>query len=50
MSKLFLLPAILVPILVGVIPFFLGVGLSFTDWSMVTPDVSFVGLENYFFI
>ena len=32
MSKLFLLPAILVPILIGVIPFFLGVGLSFTDW------------------
>lgn len=50
MSKLFLLPAILVPILIGVIPFFLGVGLSFTDWSMTTPHISFVGLENYFYL
>ncbi|WP_427365317.1 carbohydrate ABC transporter permease [Candidatus Caldatribacterium saccharofermentans] len=50
MKKWILIPAILVPILVGVIPFAYGVYLSFTDWKMANPRASFAGLANYFFL
>jgi len=50
MEKLILLPAIVIPILVGVIPFALGVSLSFTDWRLAYPTNSFIGLENYLYL
>ncbi|MEN3185148.1 MAG: hypothetical protein ABDK92_00720 [Atribacterota bacterium] len=49
MGKWMLLPAIVIPILVGVIPFALGVSLSFTDWRLAYPTNSFIGFENYLF-
>jgi multiple sugar transport system permease protein len=45
--KWFLVPAIVIPLLVGVIPFFLGIGLSFTDWRLSLRNLSFAGLTNY---
>lgn len=50
MDKLILLPAILIPIGVGVIPFAFGVARSFTDWRLANPVSRFVGLENYAFL
>ncbi|MDI3525367.1 MAG: multiple sugar transport system permease protein [Candidatus Atribacteria bacterium] len=50
MDKLLLLPAILIPVFVGVIPFALGVAKSFTDWRLASPFSNFVGFENYAFL
>ena len=50
MGKWILLPAIVIPILVGVIPFALGVSLSFTDWRLAFPTSSFIGLGNYLYL
>lgn len=50
MRKWILVPAILVPILVGLIPFAYGVYLSFTDWKMANPLVAFAGFTNYAYL
>ncbi|HQK83285.1 MAG TPA: sugar ABC transporter permease [Atribacter sp.] len=50
MKKWIIAPAILVPILVGVIPFGYGVYLSFTNWRLANPGINFIGLENYYFL
>ena len=50
MKKWVIAPAILVPILVGVIPFGYGVYLSFTNWRLANPGINFIGLENYYFL
>lgn len=43
---LFLLPASIGFLLFYALPFIRGIGISFTDWDLVT-DATFVGLENY---
>jgi len=45
--KYFLWPAILIPLLVGIIPYFTGIGLSFTNWKLAISNIKFVGLRNY---
>ncbi len=45
-----MIPAIIIPILVGVVPFGWGVYLSFTDWRLANPGISFIGFENYLFL
>lgn len=45
--KWFLVPAVVIPLLVGVIPFFVGIGLSFTNWRLSLRNLSFAGLSNY---
>ena len=45
--KYFLWPAILIPLLVGIIPYFTGIGLSFTNWKLGLSNIRFVGLRNY---
>ncbi len=42
-----LLPAIAIPLLIGVLPFFAGIGLSFTDWRLSLRQLNFAGLANY---
>ena len=45
---LFLLPAVFAFVMVIVIPFFLGIYFSFTDWNAMTgSDVLWVGIKNY---
>ncbi|MGV8145331.1 MAG: carbohydrate ABC transporter permease [Alkaliphilus sp.] len=44
---LFLAPFMLSLLLFWVIPLFTGLGISFTDWDFISPEMSFVGLENY---
>ncbi|MDL2317880.1 sugar ABC transporter permease [Eubacteriales bacterium OttesenSCG-928-A19] len=46
-DTLFLLPVVLAFVLVIIIPFFLGIFYSLTDWNGVRSDVTFVGLVNY---
>ncbi len=45
--KLLLIPALVIPIAVGVIPFFIGVAFSFTDWNLTVPGIHFIGVQNY---
>jgi len=45
--KYFLWPAIVIPLLVGIIPYFTGIGLSFTNWKLALSNIRFVGLRNY---
>jgi multiple sugar transport system permease protein len=45
--KYFLWPAIIIPLLVGIIPYFTGIGLSFTNWKLAFFNIHFVGLRNY---
>jgi len=45
--KYFLWPAIIIPLLVGIIPYFTGIGLSFTNWKLALSNIRFVGLRNY---
>ena len=45
--KYFLWPAIIIPLLVGIIPYFTGIGLSFTNWKLAISNIQFVGLRNY---
>ena len=45
--KYFLWPAIIIPLLVGIIPYFTGIGLSFTNWKLAISNIKFVGLRNY---
>lgn len=44
---LFLLPATLAFLLIVIIPFFMGIYYSLTDWNGVSSLISFVGLQNY---
>lgn len=45
--KYFLWPAIIIPLLVGIIPYFTGIGLSFSNWKLALFNIRFVGLRNY---
>lgn len=45
--KYFLWPAIIIPLLVGIIPYFTGIGLSFSNWKLAISNIRFVGLRNY---
>lgn len=45
--KYFLWPAIIIPLLVGIIPYFTGIGLSFSNWKLALSNIRFVGLRNY---
>ncbi|MGH1285989.1 carbohydrate ABC transporter permease [Bacillus toyonensis] len=44
----FILPVGIPLILFWIIPNFISLGISFTDWDFMTNDFNFVGLENYF--
>jgi len=44
---LFMLPTLLAFVLVIIIPFFMGIYYSLTDWNGVSNVVNFVGLDNY---
>lgn len=44
----FLLPVGIPLMLFWIIPNFISLGISFTDWDFMTNDFNFVGLENYF--
>ena len=49
-TKLFLLfafPAIFIWVSVVVIPFFYGLGITFTDWDGMSMDINFIGIANY---
>ena len=49
-AKLFLLfafPAIFIWVSVVVIPFFYGLGITFTDWDGMSMDINFIGIANY---
>jgi raffinose/stachyose/melibiose transport system permease protein len=43
----FVLPALFLYSVLVVLPSILGIGYSFTDWSAYSPEIEFVGLENY---
>lgn len=44
---LFVVPAALIWFTVVVIPFFYGIGITFTDWNGLSMKINFVGLQNY---
>lgn len=46
-DAIFLAPSLIALGLVVVVPFFLGVYYSLTDWNGIRPVVSFVGFQNY---
>lgn len=43
----FVLPSALIWLGVVVIPFFYGIGITFTDWNGLSMHIRFVGLQNY---
>ena len=43
----FVLPAFLIFFIVMIIPFFIGIYYSFTDWNAISLNPSWVGFENY---
>ena len=43
----FCVPALAVYIVIGVLPNFMAVGYSFTNWNFARSDIKFVGLRNY---
>ena len=45
--KYFLWPAILIPLFAGIIPYFIGIGLSFTNWKLAFRNIQFIGIQNY---
>lgn len=50
-AKLFLifaLPSVFIWFSVVVLPFFYGVGITFTDWDGMAMDINFIGLANYY--
>lgn len=50
-AKLFLifaLPAVFIWFSVVVLPFFYGVGITFTDWDGMSMEINFIGLANYY--
>jgi raffinose/stachyose/melibiose transport system permease protein len=44
---LFLFPVVFSFIMIIIIPFFLGIYYSLSDWNGISPKVNFVGLTNY---
>ncbi len=46
-NMLFLAPCVFAFVMIIIIPFFLGLYYSMTDWNGVNPDVAFVGLRNF---
>lgn len=44
---LFLAPTVLAFLMIIIVPFFLGLYYSMTDWNGVSMDVKFVGLKNF---
>lgn len=46
-DAVFLAPSLLALTLVVVVPFFLGVYYSLTDWNGIRPVVTFLGFQNY---
>ncbi|MDR3050998.1 MAG: sugar ABC transporter permease [Oscillospiraceae bacterium] len=46
-NVLFLFPAVFAFLMVIVVPFFVGIYLSMTNWDGVNPNVIFTGLQNY---
>lgn len=44
---LFIAPAVIYIFAVTIIPIIMALPISFTNWSALTPEKSFVGLENY---
>ena len=45
---LFALPAVFIWFSVVVLPFFYGVGITFTDWDGMSMEINFIGLANYY--
>lgn len=41
------IPAVIIPLFFVVIPFFIGIALSFTNKNVVNPNTIFIGLRNY---
>ncbi len=46
-NALFLFPCVFAFAMVIIIPFFLGIYYSLTDWNGVSSEVNFIGLENF---
>ena len=46
-NALFLAPCVFAFLMIIIVPFFLGLYYSMTDWNGVNPDVAFVGLANF---
>ena len=44
---LFIAPALIAFTMVQIIPTFMGIGYSFTDWNGISKTKHFVGLSNY---
>ena len=44
---LFMGPAVLLFVVIGLIPFFYEIWYSFTNWDGIHADYKFVGLKNY---
>ncbi|MCR5627701.1 MAG: sugar ABC transporter permease [Lachnospiraceae bacterium] len=44
----FAMGSVLIYGLLSVVPGLIGIGYSFTDWSIYSKDIHFVGLKNYF--
>lgn len=44
---LFALPNVAIIAVFGLYPAVVNIGLSFTDWDLISPDITFVGLDNY---
>lgn len=44
---LFVVPAVFIWFTVVIIPFFYGIGITFTDWNGLSMKINFVGLSNY---
>ena len=44
---IFIAPAVLYFLCMSIIPILMALPISLTDWSALTPDRNFVGLENY---
>jgi raffinose/stachyose/melibiose transport system permease protein len=43
----FVAPAFFIWFTVVVIPFFYGIGITFTDWNGLSMNINFVGMQNY---
>ena len=44
---IFVLPSVFIWFSVVIIPFFYGLGITFTDWNGLAMDIHFVGFDNY---
>lgn len=43
----FIIPALVLYTVLYIIPTFVGMAISFTDWNITRPDINFIGLKNY---